>query len=396
MKVTVFLDHRFDRTPDGAVWTKTTWAYPVWQRYLDVFDEVVAVARIRDVPTVPYEWKCSDGDKVSFIAVPYYLGPLQYILRSRRIKNTVRSAVRQADAVILRTPSRIAATAYPLLRKIGYLYGVEAVADPYDVFAPGSINHPLRPFLRRWFTSQMRQQCASACAASYVTAKALQLRYPCPNYSVGVSDVVLPDAAFNHAERQFRDKASIKLIFVGSLDQLYKAPDVLIEALGICVRAGLSLELAMVGDGRYRAKLESKVAVLGLSDQVKFLGKLPAGDPVRAQLDKADIFVLPSKTEGLPRALIEAMARGLPCIGSTVGGIPELLPLADMVPPGDADALANKIREVATDHTRMAEMSARNLAQASRYHEKVLHKQRIQFYQYVKERTEEWLSQRMR
>jgi len=133
-----------------------------------------------------------------------------------------------------------------------------------------------------------------------------------------------------------------------------------------------------------------------LSDQVKFLGKLPAGDPVRAQLDKADIFVLPSKTEGLPRALIEAMARGLPCIGSTVGGIPELLPLADMVPPGDADALANKIREVATDHTRMAEMSARNLAQASRYHEKVLHKQRIQFYQYVKERTEEWLSQRMR
>ena len=88
-----------------------------------------------------------------------------------------------------------------------------------------------------------------------------------------------------------------------------------------------------------------------------FLGQLPAGEMVRAQLDKADLFILPSKTEGLPRALVEAMARALPCIGTTVGGIPELLPSEDLVPPGDVKALAETIEDVLRRPERLAKMS---------------------------------------
>ena len=70
--------------------------------------------------------------------------------------------------------------------------------------------------------------------------------------------------------------------------------------------------------------------------------------------------------------MIEAMARALPCIGSTVGGIPELLPAEDMVPPGDADGLARKISEIVSDSQRMQRMSARNLARAGDFQEDVL------------------------
>jgi glycosyltransferase involved in cell wall biosynthesis len=115
---------------------------------------------------------------------------------------------------------------------------------------------------------------------------------------------------------------------------------------------------------------------------------------VRAALDHADLFVLPSRTEGLPRAMIEAMARALPCIGSTVGGIPELLPPEDLVPPGDAAALARKIREVVCDPDRMARMSARNLEQARQYREDALSGRRIAFYQRVREVTEAWRDRR--
>ena len=62
-----------------------------------------------------------------------------------------------------------------------------------------------------------------------------------------------------------------------------------------------------------------------LRDRVRFRGQLTTPVDVRAELDRADLFVLPSRQEGLPRAMIEAMARALPCIGSSVGGIPELL-----------------------------------------------------------------------
>ncbi len=124
-----------------------------------------------------------------------------------------------------------------------------------------------------------------------------------------------------------------------------------------------------------------------------FRGQLASGEPIRDELDRADLFLLPSRQEGLPRAMIEAMARALPCIGSTVGGIPELLPPEDMVPPGDADALARKISEIVSDPQRMQRMSARNLERAGDFQEDVLRERRIEFYRYVRERTENWLAQ---
>jgi glycosyltransferase involved in cell wall biosynthesis len=121
---------------------------------------------------------------------------------------------------------------------------------------------------------------------------------------------------------------------------------------------------------------------------VRFLGWLPGGPAVRSELDAADLFALPSRQEGLPRAMVEAMARALPCVGSTVGGIPELLLAEDLVPPGDARALARKIREMLTTPGRMTRMSARNLEKARVYREEALAGRRRAFYRHVREMTE--------
>ena len=63
--------------------------------------------------------------------------------------------------------------------------------------------------------------------------------------------------------------------------------------------------------------------------------------------------------------MVEAMARGLPCIGTTVGGIPELLPEEDLVPPNDAAALSRRMEEVLLDTERMSAMSVRNVITAA-------------------------------
>jgi glycosyltransferase involved in cell wall biosynthesis len=274
---------------------------------------------------------------------------------------------------------------------------VEVVADPYDVFAPGSVKHPLRPFFRWWFPRQLRRQCAGACAAAYVTRHNLQRRYPpaAGGFSTHYSSVELPEEAFVSQPRPAcLEKRTIRLVFVGTLAQLYKAPDVLIDAVSLCVRQGLDLELVLVGDGKHRAELEAQAAELGLGERVHFAGRLPAGDGVRAQLDRADVFVLPSYQEGLPRAMIEAMARGLPCIGSWVGGIPELLSCEEMVPPGDAVALARTIRWMVTAPQRLAHLSAHNLGRAQKYRDEVLNKRRVAFYNHVRQATHAWLGGR--
>ncbi|MDJ0734633.1 MAG: glycosyltransferase family 4 protein [Nostocaceae cyanobacterium] len=394
MYLLLTLDHRFHRTPNGAVWTETTFTYSFYQRYLEVFDHVRVLARIRDVTSVPPHWQQADGEGVSFVAVPYYVGPIQYLFQAYRVNQAIRNAFCVGDAAIMRVSSQIANHLYNLLKKNNYPYGVEVIGDPYDVFAPGSVKHPLRAFFRWFFPRQLRQQCARACATAYVTEYTLQRRYPPAQsaFSTHYSSVELPDGAFVAVPRlppQAMDRLTI--ITVGTMDQLYKAPNVLIDAVAICVGQGLNLQLVLVGDGKHRAELEGKAADLGLGERVSFLGWLPAGDAVRAELDRADLFILPSYQEGLPRATIEAMARGLPCIGSTVGGFPELLPPEDMVPPGDVTALAQKIIGVVINPQRMAAMSARNLEKAREYREEILRQRRINFYFYLREKTEEWL-----
>src|SRR6185369_6068290 len=113
---------------------------------------------------------------------------------------------------------------------------------------------------------------------------------------------------------------------------------------------------------------------------------------VRAQLDAADLFVLPSRSEGLPRAMIEAMARALPCIGSTAGGIPELLPPEDLVPASNVAALASKIQEVLSSPARLSAMSSRNLAAALEYRDEVLDARRRAFFEHIRDVTAEWLA----
>jgi len=416
MDLVVTLEQRYEGTPDGAVWSPGPMAYSFWVRYLDVFDRVRIVARVRRVGSATLGMVRADGPCVSFAPVTNYLGPWQYLRRRRRVLADVRGVVGPSDAVILRVGSQIATCLEPHARRLDRPYGVEVVTDPYDGFAPGAVRHPLRPFFRWWFPRQLRRQCAYACAAAYVTEDYLQRRYPprrgvfttsyasvelpdafCKSpgegaFSTHYSDVELAQAAFVplHQPRRVA-KPPCRLVAVGSLEHLYKAPDVLLDAIGECSRDGFSLELAWIGGGKYQPQLEAKARALSLVPRVRFLGQVAASEAIRAELDRADLFVLPSRTEGLPRAIIEAMARGLPCIGSTVGGIPELLPAEDLVPPGDAVALAAKIRQVAGDPERMARMSARNLAKADEYRDELLRERRVAFYRHIREVTEKWI-----
>ena len=216
--------------------------------------------------------------------------------------------------------------------------------------------------------------------------RALQTRYPCGGPTFAISDVHLRPEALIASPRTY-SRPGKHLVFVGSLEQLYKSPDVLIDGVARLCAAGLDLTLTMIGDGRFRQALQTSASAAALGSRLTFLGWLPAGDAVRTQLDRADVFVLPSRTEGLPRALVEAMARGLPCVGSRVGGIPELLPREYLVEPGNSVQLADVIARLVTAPARLSEASARNLERARRFSHSVLGPRRREFYRTVLELT---------
>ena len=376
MNVAVTLDHRFFRTPDGAVWTQGLHAYPSWKRYLTVFGGVKVIARIRDVARPEPGWVMASGSGVSFPGVPDYLGPWQYLVRSVSVRRAIRQAVEPGDAIIMRVSSHLAGCLEPILARRGQPYGVQVVNDPFDEFAPKSVDYRLRPLFRRHFSRQLRRQCRHAAAAAYVTERALQGRYPCKRFGVALSDVEIPPEAIRDTPRSFSGAADpcreFRLVTISSLAQMYKAPDVLIASIARGVQAGLNIRLRIVGDGRHRPAMEHLTATMGLTDRVSFLGQLPAGARIREELDASDLFLLPSRAEGLPRALIEAMARSLPALATNVGGIPELLSAEDLVPPDDPATLSRKLAEVLRDRRRMDVMAARNLQRAGDFRESLL------------------------
>ena len=407
--VIVTIEERLARTPDGRVWTPAQFWYRFWRRYLEVFDAVRILARVRDVDTVGLESQRVDGDGATVVAVPHYIGPWECLRKAVGILSAVRGAVDGHDAVILRVNSALATCVHWHLHRQKRPYGVEVVSDPHDVFAPGVVSDPLRPLVRKYSSYAQAKQCADACGASYVTERVLQSRYPCLRLEVSVSDVEIggengfplaeldSDGGDRHGTGETVSSANARkrnrrfnVITVASLDRLYKGTDVLIGAVARVVRDGHDIELVIVGDGAYREALVRQAAAQGIAERVIFTGLLRE-EGVRRRLDESDLFVLPSRAEGLPRAMIEAMARGVACIGSRVGGIPELLQADRLVAPGDEEGLSTAITEMLTHPHRRQEIARRDYAKAMEFRADVLGERRRRFYRHIRHATDEWL-----
>ncbi len=354
------------------------------------------IARTMDVAEAKEGWSRADGDGVAFAPLPYYLGPLQYLRRIRSAGKAARAALGESDALVMRVGSQIACTMRSKLRS-GRPYGLEVIGDPLNVFAKGSTQHPLRPMWRWWFTRSQKQQCADACAVSYVTGGYLQRLYPCSRnaFSTSFLNMELDASWFLDSPRRFDGlNKPLRVITVGGLDQPYKGVDLLIRAVSECVAEGMDIELSVVGGGRCLEQLRREAALKGISNRIIFHGALGAGRPVRDQLDQSQLFVLFSKTEGLPRAMIEAMGRSLPCIGSNVGGIPELLQRDFIVQRGDAAALTAKLKQMLRSPSLMESAAAFNLKRAREFTDSALDRKRGEFLDYLLEQTRGWIAER--
>jgi glycosyltransferase involved in cell wall biosynthesis len=411
MRLIITSEHRFSLAPDGSVWTKVAFDMAFWQRYLSVFDSLRIVARATFDPAIDETYKPVTGEGIEFWPLPYYLGPEQFLLQQRKVRVSLHASIEDSDALLCRVSSPIAGQILPTFWKKNRPYGLEVVGDPYEALAPKAIRHPFRPLIRAWSTRSLKRQCSGAVAVAYVTRETLQRRYPCPAHSVGVSDVGhlnfrqnakvfttnyssidCEKTDFVSEARHFRSRERPRILFVGSLAQMYKGPDILLKAIKL-VAVHLDPEVIVVGDGKHRLEMEEMASQLGISRNVQFLGELPSGKAIRDQLDLATLFVMPSRTEGLPRVIIEAMTRAVPCIATRVGGIPELLCDEDLVEAEDHLGLANKIKEVVGDPGRLSEMSRRNLERAQEYRPELLETRRHDFYRFLRQATEKWLGQ---
>ena len=356
----------------------------LWERYLAIFDHVNVVARVSAKKKDIKKENLASNSRVSFIDLPYYVGIGQYLGVRSQIKQILSDTLIAGNAYICRIPGTLGGMAASILQKRNIPYGVEVVGDPWDVFAPGAFKHPLRIVLRYQGYWSLKRSVKYAMAVLYVTKEQLQKRYPAleARWIGNASNVMIKSESVPPQAHVLRKKERYELISVGSLAQMYKAPDVVIQALVLLKERGEDVHVTWLGDGLYKKNMQEYAQSLGVGDMITFAGAVSM-ETVAEYLRASDIFILVSRTEGLPRALIEAMAEGLPCVATNVGGIPELLEDAMLIPKNDAKALADKVAYLLRDIEEANRQAKVNYLQAKDYYDVVLQKRRNDFYRHL-------------
>ena len=229
-----------------------------------------------------------------------------------------------------------------------------------------------------------------ANGVSYVTEYVLQNSYPCKaiiepnnnNYFTGAfSTIEMND---EHYYRQNWDinvqPQKFILIHSGFMDDNRKCQDYVLKVIKNVVDRGYNVEMRFIGDGALRTKYEEMAETLGIRDKCVFCGLIRNKMTLLEELRKSHLFIFPTKAEGLPRSVLEAMAQGLPCVSSPVDGVTELLPDKYLVNWWDVDGFTEKVCSLLSNWPDMVEQSERNYQKSLEYHNDILKGKRHEFY----------------
>jgi glycosyltransferase involved in cell wall biosynthesis len=388
MKAIFVHDARYIRKK-GEIYTELEFSYDSWKPYLELFDEICVIGRAyHPDPAVFMQAenynRCS-GPHVTFSLYPRLTTFKNMILAKRRVWRGILKDCAGADAVILRGIQENAWLAFLAARKLGKPVALEATGCMWNnTWHYGSLLGKLYAPIRY---RRAREVFAKADGVLYVTQKFLQSRYPAKGLAVSASDVKLAPPEKTVLETRLERIRNTgaghvwKIGLIGPLDHQHKGIDTALKALKQWQqRTGQAFHLHLLGRGR-TSKIKQLARRLGIADKISYDGVMPH-ERVAAWLGDLDLYLQPSRTEGLPRATLEAMAQALPVIASNAGDLPAILDPAFIHPRGDAAKLSKMIETMLGDPAIMAAQASQNFETIeTRFHPDILRQKRGEFWQ---------------
>lgn len=382
LKILFAHDHYFFMDEE-KVYSESGFSYEMWRRYILKSNEVLVIGRggiLNNTQNLD-EMNVSSGLHVNFLIIPNLSKPFIRFKEYSKTVEKVTEALNNTDCLIARLPSEIGSFAIKLAKKLGKPWAVEVVGHVWDSYWNyGDWKGKLYAPYATWKTKKLISQSSHAI---YVTRNYLQDIYPCYGKTAECSNVEIPIIDQSILQSRFKKiettKSPMKIGLIGSLYASYKGVDTALQALKILKGQIPVFEFHILGGGNpqpWRDMAEK----LGLEKQIFFSGTLPGGEAVHNWLSDIDLYIQPSLTEGLPRALIEAMSTGCPAIASTAGGIPELLDPSCLHRPKDFNKLAELIKKGILDVNWRKNQARRNYETAKQYSKLALDLKRDRFW----------------
>lgn len=366
--------------------------YDFYQRYLRVFDKLRLVTRCVYEEVLVSSRVPLDDPRIEYVPLPFFSGPIQYAIVYHKIGKLLCNITEGCDAAILRLPSTVALRIAGKVLNAGVPFATELVFDAKDALE--SATNGVERLLWRSIHKRMVKICRKANGVSCVTAHYLQSHYTSdlPSaFFANYSSLALPKS-FYTAERKYPEKREFVISHVSSQVQYNgrKGYNQIIEAVKILKQRGVNVRVVFAGpDYRNGIQLLSNlIKKLGIEDRIKFIGRV-SRQQLSDYLDASDLYVMPTWAEGLPRVIIEAMAKGLPCITTPVSGNPELVSEHFLVKYSDVEVLADRIEELVKNKSVYEAESKGNFQKSLLYEASVLEKRRDSFYQKLKSCVEQ-------
>ncbi|WP_270750149.1 glycosyltransferase [Fusobacterium hominis] len=385
MKLAFLFDVKLDKY--GEDYYSINLNEELWKtRYLPYFDEIKLICRRVDIDKDP-------SDKMHKTNVDHVK---VYSFKNRNIfsrllhlgeeSKQIEEWIKDCDAVISRSFWGIYQA-----KKHNKPYMIEVVSCIWDSLW----NHSIKGKILALPTMiMMKNAIKNSPFTLYVTERFLQEKYPSNGFEVGVSDVIIRPTSEEERKKRFikiqnmNFKNKIKLGTAAAVDVKYKGQEFVIKAIELLKKEGIDdIEYHLAGGGD-QSRLKKLAKKLNVADNIIFHGSVRHDDIIKF-LDEIDIYIQPSLQEGLPRAVVEAMSRGCPCIGSNTGGIPELL-MDDMICSKKkmSQEIVNKIK-IMLCKEKMMSSAYYSFEKAQSFQKEILDTRRsdfmLKFVKYVKQ-----------
>jgi glycosyltransferase involved in cell wall biosynthesis len=369
---------------EGNYYFKSREWHDFYQRYLRVFEELKIANRVIDEPVLKGGRVLCDDSRIEIHPLPIFHGPVEYAKTYFAAGRAMKNAVDGCDAAILRLPSTVAQRISKQVLKARIPFATEIVFDACD--GADTANNLFEKILWKIIDRQMRSTCAKADGVACVTEKYLQRRYLSKksNHFVSNYSTLNLDKSFFTAPRKYPNKDVLTIAHVDLQIGLHsrKGTDIIIQALSkLKKEKGIIVNVKFAGDDwdNSKGKILNYAKEYGIDGQVECTGLLSRAE-LTAFLDESDLFVLPTKAEGLPRVIIEAIAKGLPTITTPASGNPELISSDYLVSFYDVNTLANKIELLVRGKEEYERVSKEKFEHSLLYEGSILQSRRDEFY----------------
>ena len=372
---------------NANLYLEGSYSKEIFKRYLEIGDNLTVILKkekkIYDEEYAKNKFEIFDNKRIKFIEYKDRNTSLKAYLNLKTIKENnkrIKEQIKANDKIILRLPCTAGYTAAKYARKYHKQYMVEVVGCIWDALwnynIKGKILAPIN-YLK------MRNATKKADYVIYVTNEFLQKRYPNKNKNIGCSDVSIQEITketLNKIIKKTKNNDNNKdliLSTVAAIDVKYKGQKDVIKAISKLKKQGYNIKYYLIGGGN-KEYLEKIAKKYNVNEEIIFVGPIPHNE-VFEYLDFTDIYIQPSKQEGLSRAVVEAMSRACPTIVSNAGGNGELIDKKYVFRKGNVKELIKIIKNISKEEK--IKMAKQNYEKSKLYEKERLEKIRKNFYE---------------